>query len=196
LNVPIDTRRSRRHLLVIALVFFLPLALSFYLYYGTTLHPVARVNKGELIQPPRPLPDLTLPLLAGGRTPPKFLQGKWTFLYVQAGACTEICLKRLYDMRQIRLLLDRDKPRVQRVFLGDERCCDLPALRESHPDLIAARRESAAPLTALLPDADAGAGRLYLVDPLGNAMMWYAAGADPKDLLRDMKRLLQLSQIG
>jgi hypothetical protein len=196
MSTPPDTRRSRTYLVVIALVFFLPLALSFYLYYGTSLHPVGRVNQGELIQPPRPLPDGALPLLAGGSTDARILQGHWTFLYVQAGPCAEACLKRLYDTRQVRLALDREMRRVQRVLLADEGCCDLAALHEAHPDLIAARRDAATSLTAHLPGADDNAGRLYLIDPLGNAMMSYAPEAAPKGLLTDMKRLLTLSQIG
>jgi hypothetical protein len=35
-----------------------------------------------------------------------------------------------------------------------------------------------------------------LIDPLGNLMMSYAAGAKAKGMLEDMKRLLRLSSIG
>jgi hypothetical protein len=40
------------------------------------------------------------------------------------------------------------------------------------------------------------AGRIYIVDPLGNLMMSYARDAEPKGLLTDMKKLLKLSHIG
>jgi hypothetical protein len=40
------------------------------------------------------------------------------------------------------------------------------------------------------------APRVYLIDPLGNLMMSYAAEAKPKGMLEDMKRLLRLSSIG
>jgi hypothetical protein len=57
---------------------------------------------------------------------------------------------------------------------------------------------AADPLVAQLPDgANAvGTGRIYVIDPLGNLMMSYAADAKPKGLLEDMKRLLKLSSIG
>jgi hypothetical protein len=42
----------------------------------------------------------------------------------------------------------------------------------------------------------AEAPRVYLIDPLGNLMMSYAADAKPKGMLEDMKRLLRLSSIG
>jgi len=183
-------------------LFFAPLGLAFYLYYGHgTWHPGHRVNAGELVEPARPLPALALPLLGGGNTDPNFLKQKWTLLYVGFGSCAEGCRTRLYDTRQVRLALDRDMNRVQRVFIADGDCCDAQFLREQHPDLITIRPSAdAAPLLALLPgqgSVDAThAPRVYLIDPLGNLMMSYAADAAPKGILDDMKRLLRLSSIG
>ena len=199
--------RQRRMLIGLALLFFAPLGLAFYLYYG---HggwlPGGRVNAGDLIDPARPLPSLTLPLWNSGNTHPNFLQGKWTFLQVVQGPCGPPCRARLYDTRQVRLALDRDMNRVQRVFIAEPECCDAQFLREQHPDLIAIRAGTeAAPLLALLPPGALPAAadsrpaeppRVYLIDPLGNLMMSYAAGVKAKGMLEDMKRLLRLSSIG
>jgi hypothetical protein len=193
-------RRQRRLLIAVALMFFAPLGLAFYLYYGHgAWAPARRVNAGELVQPPRSLPPLTLPLQLGGVTDPKFLEGKWTFLYVQRGRCGEDCGRHLYDTRQVRLALDRDMDRVQRVFIGDGDCCDTSALRASHPDLIMVLASPAdEPLLALLPGSAGreNSGAVYLIDPLGNLMMLYAADTKSKGMLEDMKRLLRLSHIG
>ena len=199
-------QRQRRVLIGLALMFFAPLGLAFYLYYGHgTWRPGGRVNTGDLIDPVRPLPALTLPLWDSGNTDPNFLKGKWTLLYVAFGPCAEPCRNRLYDMRQIRLALDRDMKRVQRVFIADSGCCDAQFLHQMHPDLIAIRAGAAAePLLTLLPALDRLTGtegtavppRVYLIDPLGNLMMSYAAGAKPKGMLQDLKRLLRLSSIG
>jgi hypothetical protein len=188
--------RQRRLLIGVALIFFAPLGLAFYLYYGHgTWHPGARVNAGDLIQPALPLPSLALPRLDSGATDPNFLKGKWTFLHVVSGPCAEACRRRLYDTRQVRLALDRDMNRVQRVFIADSDCCDAQFLHQQHPDLMTIRADAAAaPLLALLPGRDAP--RVYLIDPLGNLMMSYAANAKPKGMLEDMKRLLRLSSIG
>ena len=195
-----------------ALVFFAPLGLSFYLYYGRDWHPRGRVNTGELIEPARPLPSLALPLAdaagagagtgagaGAGETNPQFLKGKWTFLYVQHGRCDDECRRHLYDTRQVRLALDREMNRVQRVFIGDSDCCDLQELKTAHPDLIVIRASPAdEPLLFLLPNREGAvnAHRVYLIDPLGNAMMFYAPGVKSKGMLEDMKRLLRLSSIG
>jgi hypothetical protein len=203
-------RRQRRLLIGLALLFFAPLGLAFYLYYGhSTWHPGGRVNAGELIEPVRPLPAVALPLLGSGSTDPNFLKGKWTFLYVALGPCAADCRTRLYDTRQVRLALDRDMGRVQRVFIADADCCDAQFLQEQHPDLITIHRSAAAaPLLALLPGIDGMTGnrsnapsalsapRVYLIDPLGNLMMSYAASIKAKGMLEDMKRLLRLSSIG
>jgi cytochrome oxidase Cu insertion factor (SCO1/SenC/PrrC family) len=192
-------------LIGVALMFFAPLALSFYLYYGKYWHPGGRVNAGELIDPARPVPALALPLASppldngAAQTDPQFLKRKWTLLYVQNGRCDDECRRHLYDTRQVRLALDREMNRVQRVFIGDSDCCDLKELLAAHPDLIAIRASPAdESLLALLPER-AGAlnsQRVYLIDPLGNLMMFYAANAKPKGMLEDMKRLLRLSSIG
>ena len=177
---PDRDRRQRRILIGVALMFFAPLAVSFLLYYSHAWHPGGRVNHGELIEPPRPLPDTGLP-------PPHSLQRKWTMLYVQRGACEALCLKRLYDMRQVRTALDRDMERVQRVLIADPDCCDLQKLHDMHPDLLTVPRADAVePLVKLLPEPDSQ--RIYLVDPLGNVMMFYAADTPAKGLLEEDRK--------
>ena len=186
-------------------MFFAPLALSFYLYYGKFWHPGGRVNSGSLIEPARPLPALALPLASprgaanSEQTDAQFLKGKWTLLYVQDGRCEAACRRRLYDTRQVRLALDREMKRVQRVFIGDSDCCDWKELLAAHPDLRAIRATPAdEPLLGLLPSrpGTVDSQRVYLVDPLGNVMMFYEADASPKGMLKDLQRLLRLSSIG
>ena len=48
--------RNLRLLGALAGLFLLPLALAFWVYYGTDWRPVQTVNHGELIHPARPLP--------------------------------------------------------------------------------------------------------------------------------------------
>lgn len=203
-------RRQRRLLVALASLFFAPLALTFYLYYGSTgWRPGSRVNHGDLIDPPRPLPELSLPLAAGnhdpnaggGRTKADFLKGKWTLLYVGPGGCSAVCRSDLYNTRQVRIALNRDMDRVQRVFIAEGDCCDRQFLDTQHPDLVVLRAtQEAVPLLRLLPAwqgiAPALADRVYVIDPLGNLMMSYAPDARPKGMLEDLKRLLGLSHVG
>lgn len=195
-------RRRRRTVLGIGAIFFVPLAVALYLFYGLPgVRPVGTVNHGELVDPPHPVPALSLPLFPVGRTRPDFLERRWTLLYVGTGVCGERCRAALYETRQIRIALGQDTNRVQRVFLATGPCCDAHFLRSEHPDLITVRvTAAAAPLLAALPRYGATsplrAGRVYLIDPLGNLMMSYPPNAAPKGMLEDLQRLLQLSTIG
>jgi len=197
--------RNRKFLVALALLFFTPLAVSFYMYYAPMgWRPAKHVNRGDLIDPARPLPEVSLAVAARGadhQTKPDFLKGKWTVLYYGAGNCSALCRTNLYNTRQIRIALNRDMDRVQRVFLAEGECCDWPFLETEHPDLLTVRATpEAAPLLALLPVVDGvaplQADRVYLIDPLGNLMMSYAPNARPKGMLEDLKRLLGLSHVG
>jgi hypothetical protein len=197
-------RRQQLKLLGLALLFFAPLAVSFYLYYGAPWRPGGHVNHGDLIDPPRPLPVASLPLARrAAATDPATLRfrNKWTLLYVGAGNCAALCRTELYNMRQVRLALNRDMDRVQRVFIALPECCDWAFLDAQHPDLLTARATAeAAPLLTTLPTIDgiapAAADRIYLIDPLGNLMLSYSPAAPAKGMLQDLKRLLGLSHVG
>jgi hypothetical protein len=208
-------------LVTLLLLFFAPVAVAFILYYGIGWRPGGRVNNGELVEPPVPLPDVALPRAdapagdtgaadgpradaASGAvsavTSPRFLKGKWTLLYLGAGSCSAGCRTDLYNTRQVRAALGSDRERVQRVFLAEGACCDVEWLHAQQPDLITVQADSgAAALTAILEHAGhspAAADRVYLIDPLGNLMMCYAVDARPKGMLEDLKKLLRLSHVG
>jgi cytochrome oxidase Cu insertion factor (SCO1/SenC/PrrC family) len=200
---PSAVRRGRRRLLALAALFFVPLALAFWMYYGPTgWRPAGDTSKGDLLDPARPLAEIALPAMDGPTTAPGFLKGKWTMLYVGDGLCDDRCRKALYLTRQSRLALNKDMDRVQRVFLVTDRCCDREFLSREHPDLVVALVDdpAAAALLAPFPTYDgvpvAAAGRIYLVDPLGNLLMSYSPAAPDKALLTDVKKLLRLSHIG
>jgi cytochrome oxidase Cu insertion factor (SCO1/SenC/PrrC family) len=199
---PATARRGRRQLLALAALFFVPLAVAFWLYYGPhPWRPAGATNQGEIIDPARPLPAVSLPKADGTPAGEQFLRGKWTTLYVSDGACGPDCRKALYLTRQTRLALNKDMDRVQRVFLVTGRCCDTRYLSAEHPDLLVVQLAGpeAARLLAAFPvyaDAPGAAGRIYLVDPLGNLMMSYPRTAPDKALLTDVRKLLRLSHIG
>lgn len=194
---PRQAGQPRRVVIALALLFVAPVALAFILYYGIGWSPGGRVNHGELVEPPVPLPELALP---GADAPRSLLKGKWTLLYMGAGDCSAACRTDLYNTRQVRAALGADRARVQRVFLAEGRCCDFGWLHLQQPDLITVQASAAAaPLTAILQHAGpsaAAADRVYLIDPLGNLMMFYAADARPKGMLEDLKKLLRLSSVG
>ena len=200
-NLP---RRGQRQLVLLAALFFVPLAVAFWLYYGpTSWRPVGGTNKGDLVDPAVPLPAVALAKPDGTRTGTDLLQGKWTIAYLGDGACNERCREALYLSRQSRIALNKDMDRVQRVFLATGDCCDSEFLTAEHPDLAVAVLGNDADSQALLAKIPAlggvppvTAGRLYVIDPLGNLVLSYSAAAPDKALLTDVKKLLRLSHIG
>ena len=187
-------RRNFRTVFALGGLFLLPLVLSFWLYYGLHWHPPGSTAHGELIEPLRPLHDLTM-TDAGGVANSHVFAGKWTLVYVGAGSCDAECRATLFFMRQTRLSLNNEMTRVQRVFLVASACCDRAYLAAEHPGLRVLDASAAQSLLAQFPAAQR-AQALFVVDPLGNLMMRYDARLPPKGLLEDLKRLLQLSHIG
>lgn len=194
-------KRSRRPFWIVIGLFFVPLAIAFALYYGGNgWRPAGSTNKGDLVHPARPLPQAALPLANGGTTDPRWLEDKWTFIYVGAGACDETCRTALVHMRQTRLALGREMDRVQRAFISTSACCDRDYLAREHEGLIVIdgnpQLGALAPFPRYANVPVEQAGRIYIVDPLGNLMMSYAPDAPSRALLEDTKKLLTLSHIG
>lgn len=179
---------SRRMMLVLMLIFFAPLGLSFAMYYGWHWRPPGQTNHGTLIQPARELPTTGAAAV---------LSGKWSLVYLGAGDCDADCHASLYFMRQTQLGLGHEIPRVQRVFLVTAACCDRAFLEREHAGLITLNADGpdSAALVAQFP-ADQRASTLFIVDPKGNLMMRYDIHADPKGLHEDLVKLLTLSHIG
>ncbi|MEO8675825.1 MAG: hypothetical protein ABI569_09610, partial [Casimicrobiaceae bacterium] len=64
-------------------------------------------------------------------------------------------------------------------------------LRAQHPGLVVARVPER--VLATLPGTTPG---IWLIDPLGNLVLYYPADPDIKGLAKDLTRLLRASRIG
>ena len=197
---------SRQALVLLALLFLMPVLVS-YLMHLSAEHgwrPAGTTNKGSLIQPPLPL---TLPAglvsATGEPVSQDFLGGKWTLVYIDDAACGEKCRNRLYQMRQVRLAQGENLRRVQRLFLvtGASDSTDLSTILADYPDMAAVRLSpgqagAIAPVFSVEGISMQGADNIYLVDPLGNLMMYYRPDVDPRDIVQDLQRLLKYSHTG
>ncbi len=189
--------QNLRTVAALAALFLVPIAAAFLLYYGVGWSPASHVNHGELLDPVRPLPPVTLPGMAGGGSVANVFVKRWALVYVGDGRCDSACRYALFVMRQTRLDLGNDMSRVERVFLATADCCDEAFLARMHPGLIVldASASSALRLVETFPASDRNS-MIFIVDPLGNLMMRYDPRRDPKGLLEDLQRLLRLSHIG
>jgi len=196
------TRRSRHILILLLLVCLSPVLGSWWLVNFTDMGAArGQVNYGTLIQPPRPLPNLFLFNPASG-TDSTRLHGKWSLVYLLAGPCDNDCEQNLYKMRQLEMATGKHSHRVQRVLLsygGEEMFSAAEHIMPYERQLVAQIKPAALGLEifALTPeDLPLSAGRLYIVDPLGNLMMSYGPKAEPAGIIKDLKRLLKYAKIG
>ena len=190
-------RSGRRNFLLLASLFFVPFVAAIWLYYASEWRPGLAAH-GELIDPQRPLPAVALTLPDGGTTSPDVLRGVWSLVYLAGNSCAEACTKALADLARVRLALDQDAPRVQRVLLHAGECCapGFPGPGDADLLVLGATGAEGAAFLALFPSAPYGTASFYIVDPLGNLMMRHSASGGAPGLLKDLERLLRLSSIG
>jgi hypothetical protein len=108
-------------------------------------------------------------------------------------------MEAIVGLRQVHRAAGRNQSRIRVALLHDGReagrlqqLYDAFYLLESPGGELWRTLDSVA--SAAQPPARASGGS-YLVDPLGNIMMFYAPGSDPNDLSRDLKRLLTWSKL-
>ena len=191
---PEGVRRARLKLALIGLFFALPFVLAWTAYW---LHwtPGSTGNYGELVRPPRQVPAAGLVELNGKPFSLASLRGKWVMLQFDAAACDAYCERKLYFMRQLRVAQGKDMDRVERVWVLTDG--GLP-----RPKLLAAIegtnvvRASDGTLAAVFARSGSVADHIYLIDPLGNLMMRFPRDPNPSKMLKDLQRLLKISQIG
>ena len=189
-----STKSGRLKLGLVALVFVAPLIVAAWMFYGDSdWQPVGRTNHGHLFEPIVNLNELPgqPPLTSLAAT-----EGRWLLIYANAGACLAPCREALYRMRQSRLMLGNDMTRVARIFLHGDIGPDKVWLDEEHKGLIIISNAGLNDVLNLKRPGDLGSGGLFLVDPLGNLVMYFAADLAPGKLVDDIERLLALSHIG
>jgi cytochrome oxidase Cu insertion factor (SCO1/SenC/PrrC family) len=192
-------RSGRRMLVFLVVLFALPI-LAVLGMYQLDYRPGGS-SHGELISPPKALQLSTLQDVRDKPFGAEQWTKKWNVVYVSDSGCEAECRKQVHLLRQIHVSLNKEIDRVQRFLIVPSAAdsAELAALQTQYPDLIILAGDQAAPLAQQfdLPDQPAGtSGRVYFVDPLGNLIMSYPAGYDPKGLREDMTRLLKYSWVG
>jgi cytochrome oxidase Cu insertion factor (SCO1/SenC/PrrC family) len=196
---------SRQALVLLGLIFLAPAFVAWVMHHSSEegWKPEVTTNRGNLVHPARPL-AMPADMVNDGMSLQDYLQGRWTLLYIGEAGCDETCRNSLYKMRQVRIAQNENMKRVQTLFLLH--AGSIPDevggfLAQEHKDMAVALL-SAAHVAAIAPQfrIDATpvmeAQRIYIVDPLGNLMMYYLPDADARDMLKDLQKLLKYSKIG
>ena len=174
--------RNRRLLLGMFAIAFFTLGGAYLLFHmaqeagvwGTT-------NNGEFVEPPKSVADLSIRdtggvLLTEGRT--------WWLWVVSPEGCTDDACRSAVDrLRALHILLNKDADRLRRALVT--RPGGKPAILADYPAL--------AHLTGPLHGLQTG---IYIVDPIGNLVLFYPMQDAGSPVLEDLKKLLKLSRIG
>lgn len=189
----VNARMGRIKMVLLMLVAASPVILSYFTYY--VIRPEGRQNYGELIEPLRPIPVGLKGVNAQGQEVElTSLKNQWLFVSVGDSQCDERCQNHLYYQRQIREGLGKEKDRLDWVWLrtGSPELSEVLQLATAQAVVLHMQAPDIA--TWLEPAPGYGlADHLFVVDPMGNWMMRFPAQADPKQMRRDINRLLRAS---
>lgn len=189
-------------IVLVVLLFISPLFLSWYVFnYTDFLEARGTSNNGDLIVPVRPIGDLPLKDPYNDERNDSIF-GKWNLVYV-TDTCDKQCEENIYIIRQTHLSMDKHSLRVQKVlFLTEQSVDQVKAMLTNYRGQQIINNESINVYDVLekfrLNEVDdpLKANRLYIVDPLGNLMMSYEPGINPRKIYKDLKKLLRGSRIG
>jgi len=178
--------------LLVAAAFLVPLLLALALYYsGYGQQSANRTQHGVLLEPILHLPDVLdetdIVALSGQR---------WMLVYADAQECQQTCRDAVHKQRQVRLMLGNEMTRVDRLFLHGESAPDTVFLKQQHSGLTSIRDNKLEGLLDGKRPPESAVGGIYLIDPLGNLVMYFPPDTLPRYMLEDVKHLLELSRIG
>lgn len=181
------------------LLFFIPIALAWYLfqYHSHWIHNTT--NHGQFIQPMLRIENLPLSdYYLNDSINAKQWQNHWVMLYVKENNCDERCLTNIYLMGQTRTALGKYQNQIITAYLAID--------PEQSAGSTAAILQQSAHTLLLKTNAleinnffaknmrliNFGQGQLFLIDPNGFVMMTYPGTANFEDVYQDLNHLLKL----
>lgn len=177
----------------------LPVLIAAYMFFSGHFIPSGQKNSGELLIPPLTLADWRFEDQQGLPLSPGATGNRWLLLVLGGRHCTVRCQQALYNSRQVNIALGRDAHRVERYYAASEQADN--ELRE----LLKRDYPRVASVVVQIPDfvtdnlnAELAIEQnyIFIVDPLGNIIMYYTPDHQGMGMLDDIKWLLRLSNIG
>ena len=176
---------ARKEFWLLLAMFIVPIAFgTLFFYANPNYFSESTVNYGELVRPVIATNEGDIEIDGSSS-----LQGIWTIVYVSSH-CDDTCEKAVTDMKTIRTLMNADMRRIQRMIIIEDN--SIP--KSDDKDLIKARLTSETLIKSLKKYTE---NAIYLIDPIGNIMLYYEPqNIDIRLVIKDLKRLFKYSRIG
>jgi len=184
--------RSRLILLGVALVFIIPILVSWYLVFFSDFKKGDEgTQKGELISPVIPLGEPEVFNLKSKTI--ESINGKWTLLFFVENECNQLCEDKLYQLRQIRLALGKDRDKVDRLLVSKnkQQWSQYTNSFNGQKYIDPTSRDYNGLIKKFNDYAGLDLKATYLIDPYGFLMMKYPQDDNPMGTIKDIERLIK-----
>ena len=184
--------RSRLILLGVALVFIIPILVSWYLvFFSDFKKGDGGTQKGELISPIIPLGEPEVFNLKSKTI--ESINGKWTLLFFVENECNQLCEDKLYQLRQIRLALGKDRDKVDRLLVSKnkQQWSQYTNSFNGQKYIDPTSRDYNRLIKKFNDYAGLDLKATYLIDPYGFLMMKYPQDDNPMGTIKDIERLIK-----
>jgi len=201
----VQIRKNKRTMVLLFLMFVAPILLAVFIFNTNDADSYKTKNRGNLVRPALELKNMELQFVESNK-PYKLVEQEhqWLMVFIGAGECDDKCKRQLVIMRQTRLAQGGEFTRVNRLYLMLDKQNDqfMKEVKEFHPGLaiLNGSKVQMANVVSQFTLADkvnvGTSNRIYIVDPIGNLMMYYEFDASASDIAKDLTRLLKASQMG
>jgi len=151
---------------ILSIITILPVIISSILYFNHASFHLKTLNKGTLVKPLVDVNDLDI-----GKQHKKL----WRIVYIANENCDSSCKNLSFQLTQMTKILNKDRNRTIAITMQGPY---LPLKNKFHEVNFVET------------------GKIYLIDPLGNLFMYYPDSMDAMNVMKDLKRVLEVSQIG
>jgi hypothetical protein len=184
--------KGRLALVGIALMFFVPIFVSWYLvFFSDYKDGIKTVNNGVLISPIINLSNLDMKSFSDDKT---YSQDRtWILAFLIKQECNKLCQENLYQIRQIRLAIGKDQDKLERLVLS-KASLDWDNYKKEYPGqkyIDSSMINFDGIVSAFKSNPELKADSIYLIDPYGNLMMQYKNGTEPTGIIKDIERLIR-----
>lgn len=156
-------------LYMLFITFTLPLLIAAGIYFNIDKINFNTTQKGELV-------DFTLSFNPKEQTKTLALNKQWRVVYLEPEKCDEKCETRKHELLQLSKALGKDQ---NRVYLHTTVKKSMHAQGNIGYEALKINDE-----------------HLFIVDPLGRAVIHYSPQMSTRDILQDLRKLLKNSRLG